>query len=390
MEQDSKIKKPGLSGLFFIFLRLGATAFGGLAVIEYFRKVAVKQKRWLDEDSFNYGIAISQALPGPPTAKMATYIGLRAGGALGAVVVMVSYILPTFVVMVVLSYLYVRERNIHLITEVFNGLQVVILAIVVDAIFSLGKSLARTFREILLAVIAGSLFMLQVNPMLVVLMAALLGVLIYDREPFQNLKVIPAKDRYPYKAAALLILIATSGFGLLYFLDRPLFDLSASMFRVGAFSFGGGFGAIPLMLHEVVSRYKWMDTPTLMNGIALGTITPGPIMITATFIGFWVHKFLGAFLATIAIFYPTLLLMVATVPYFDKLAGSKSFNKAVGGILCSFLGLFLSVAIQFARQVEWDYNRVLLAAVAFLAMRLRVEIIVVVLAGVLISVFIFR
>jgi chromate transporter len=140
----------------------------------------------------------------------------------------------------------------------------------------------------------------------------------------------------------------------------------------------------------VVDKYHWMDTQTLMNGIALGTITPGPILITATFIGFWVHKFLGALLATIAIFYPTLLLMVATVPYFDKLTGSKYFNKAIGGILCSFLGLFLSVAVTFARQVDWDYNRVLLALAAFLAMRLKVEIILVVLAGILISVFIFQ
>jgi chromate transporter len=390
MEEEAQINRPGLFELFLLFLRVGAVAFGGLAVIEYFRKVAVERKRWMDEDTFNYGIAISQALPGPPTAKVATYVGLRARGPMGAGVALVSYLLPTFSLMLVLSWFYMREHNLKLMTEAFDGLQVVILAIVVDAIFSLGRSLVKTYREVAIAVASALLFMASVNPMMVILVAALLGALIYEREPFRNLQGATRKEGYPYRAAAALLIFAVAGFALLYFLDRKLFDISAAMFRVGAFCFGGGFGAIPLMLHEVVSKYKWMDTPTLMNGIALGTITPGPILITATFIGFWVRGFLGALLATIAIFYPTLLMMVATVPYFDKLAGSKYFNKAIGGVLCSFLGLFLSVAVTFSTQVHWDYNRVLLAAAAFLALRLKVDIMIVVLAGVVVSVLVFR
>jgi chromate transporter len=390
MDQESQANKPSLPGLFLMFLRLGATAFGGLAVIEYFRKVAVRQKHWMDDETFNYGIAIAQALPGPPTAKMATYVGLRARGPLGAVMVLTSYILPTFVLMVVLSYFYGREKDLKLMTEVFDGLSVVILAIVLDAIFSLGKSTIKDWREVAIAIAAGVLFTLSLHPVLVIIVAALLGMLIYNRDSFPNLRSASGTDRAPYLPAVLLLAGAAIGFGILYVFDRPLMSLCLSMFRVGAFCFGGGFGAIPLIYHDVVDKYHWMDTQTLMNGIALGTITPGPILITATFIGFWVHKFLGALLATIAIFYPTLLLMVATVPYFDKLTGSKYFNKAIGGILCSFLGLFLSVAVTFARQVDWDYNRVLLALAAFLAMRLKVEIILVVLAGILISVFIFQ
>lgn len=383
------MKRPSLAGLFLTFLRLGATAFGGLAVIEYFRKVVGGGKNWIDDRSFNYGVAISQALPGPPTAKMATYIGLRAAGPLGATVVLVSYVLPTFVLMLLLSAFYGRAYQSRVAESIFSGLQVCILAIVVDAIFAFGKSMTRTFREIIIALIAGGLFMLKLHPILVILLSGLLGALIYDREPFRDLKMGSTQERYPLTAVILLIAVLILGMAAMFFLDRKLFPLGLSMFRIGLFSFGGGFGAIPLMFHEVVYKYQWMDTPTLLNGIALGQITPGPISITATFIGYKVAGLWGACVSTIAIFYPTLLLTVAVVPYFDRLTGSKFFNKAIGGVLCSFAGLFLSVAIQIGRQISWDTNHALLAAAAFLALRLKLDIIWVVLAGLVISIFAF-
>jgi len=375
--------------LSLVFLRLGATAFGGLAIIEYFHRVAVKQKRWLDEDSFNYGVAVSQAIPGPPTAKVAAYIGLRTRGVIGAALVLTAYILPTFLLMLILSVLYEWESGSRVTAAVFSGLQVVIAAIIVDTIFSFGKSLTRTAREIAIAIVAAVLFALKLHPIAVIIIAAGLGILIYDREPFKNLKPSEQKTGYPFWTAILTVLLPALSFALLFFLDRKLFTLSAVMFRIGLFSFGGGFGAIPLMLHEVIQVHSWMDAKTLMNGIALGQITPGPISITATFIGYIVDKMPGAFLATISIFYPTLMLMVVAVPYFDKLTGSKHFNKAVGGVLCSFVGLFLWVAVSFGLNIKWDLGHILLGVAAFLAMRLKIEVIWVVLAGVVISVLIF-
>ena len=382
-------RRPPSLELFLLFLRLGATAFGGMAIIEYFRRFAVKRKGWLDDESFNYGIAISQAIPGPPTAKVAAYVGLRARGVSGAIIVLTAYILPTFVLMLVFSYFYSREQDLKIIATIFNGLQVIILAIVVDAIFTFGKSFTRSLREILIALIAAALFMVPLHPIYVILISAAVGMLIYNRLPFAGLADKALKMNISRSTIAALVLLPLAGFLLLYFFDRPLFALSAVMFRVGFFSFGGGFGAIPLLLHEVVIKYHWMTEKTLMDGIALGTITPGPIIITATFIGFRVASWAGAFAATVAVFYPTLLFMVVTMPYFDRLTGSKYFNKAIGGILCSFLGMFLWVVYSFASKISWDWKHALLAAAAFLAMRLKIEIVLVVLAGVGISLWLF-
>ena len=383
------MQRPSMAGLFLTFLRLGATAFGGLAVIEYFRKVLGRQKHWIDDRSFNYGVAISQALPGPPTAKMATYIGLRAAGPLGASLALVSYVLPTFVLMLLLSAFYGRADHLRSAGAIFSGLQVCILAIVVDATFAFGIPLARRFRELVIALAAAVLFMLKLHPILVIVLSGLLGGLIYDREPFRELNTGSSRGRYPAKAVALLLTFLFLCMAAMFLLDRKLFTLALSMLRIGFFSFGGGFGAIPLMFHEVVYKYQWLDTPTLLNGIALGQITPGPISITATFIGYKVAGFSGACVSTIAIFYPTLLLTVSAVPYFDRLTGSRLFNKAVGGVLCSFAGLFLSVAVQIGRQISWDMNHALLGLAALLALRLKLDIIWVVLAGLVISILIF-
>jgi len=386
---EQRVPTPGLLELFVTFLGLGATAFGGLAVIEYFRRATSLRRRWIDEPTFNYGVAISQAIPGPPTAKMATYIGLRARGPAGAAAVIISYIIPTFVLMVALSALYERVYQAHVTRAIFQGLQVVILAVVVDAIFRIGKTSTRTWRQALIALISAGLFLTRLNPIFVILAATAIGLLIYDQEPFKDIRLGPTGSRYPYRAVIALVTIPILALAALFIIDRRLFTLSASMFRIGLFSFGGGFGAIPLMFHDAVEKYKWLDAPTLLNGIALGQITPGPISITATFIGYKVAGYAGATAATIAIFYPTLLLTVAVVPYFDKLTGSKYFNKAVGGILCSFVGLFLSVAYRFATQVHWNLTTILLASAAFLAMRINIEIIFVVIAGAIISILIF-
>jgi len=161
------------------------------------------------------------------------------------------------------------------------------------------------------------------------------------------------------------------------------------MARIDLFAFGGGFAALPLMFHEVVDVHSWMDSTTFINGLALGQVTPGPIVITATFVGYLTYGFWGGVVATIAIFIPSFLFVVGTVPYYDRLQGSQLYKKMFQGILFSFVGLLLSVTLKLALAVPWSWFLGLLAAGAFLSLLLGAEILWVVIAGVAISIVMF-
>jgi chromate transporter len=161
------------------------------------------------------------------------------------------------------------------------------------------------------------------------------------------------------------------------------------MARIDLFAFGGGFAALPLMFHDVVEVHAWLDSTTFMNGLALGQVTPGPIVITATFVGFLAYGFWGGVIATIAIFIPSFLFVIGTVPYYDWLRSSQLYQKMFQGILFSFVGLLLSVTVKLALAVPWSWFPGFLAAGAFLSLLLGAEILWVVIAGVGIALVIF-
>jgi chromate transporter len=188
----------------------------------------------------------------------------------------------------------------------------------------------------------------------------------------------------------LIALVALVGLIALLLTHRRLFDLSGLMLRVDALAFGGGFASVPVMLHEVVGVNHWMSTRAFMDGIAMGQVTPGPIVITATFVGYQVAGLVGATLATVAVFLPSFLILTFVVPHFDRMKANRYFQRAMRGILASFVGLLLAVTIKFALAVPWSPASVLLAGAAFVALMLKVEVPWVVVPGALVSVLLFR
>jgi chromate transporter len=143
------------------------------------------------------------------------------------------------------------------------------------------------------------------------------------------------------------------------------------------------------MFHEIVEVRNWMDSQTFMNGIVLGQITPGPIVITATYVGYLLSGLFGGVVATFSVFFPSFMLVVALSPYFDRLRTSQQFKKIISGVLCSFVGLLLTVTIRFGLNVHWDLSHSLLASGALIALLLKVDVLWVVIAGTIISVILF-
>ncbi len=167
----------------------------------------------------------------------------------------------------------------------------------------------------------------------------------------------------------------------LFWWDRLLFGLATLMLKADLFAFGGGFASIPVMLHEVVDVRHWMAGATFMDGIALGQVTPGPIVITATFVGYQIAGLLGAIVGTAAMFLPSFVLVLITVPHFDRVQRSLWVRRALRGSLAAFVGLLLVVVIHFAGAISWGIPSLVLVGAAFAALWFKVDVLWVVLVG---------
>jgi chromate transporter len=379
---------PSLHTLFIAFLRLGITAFGGPAMVAYIRKMAVERNKWLDDDSFRAGVALCQVVPGATAMQMAAYVGLKVHGVSGAVSSFVGFGLPACLLMMTLSALYAKAHTLPMAISAFNGLQAIIVAIVANATLTFGRSSLKNLRDVIIAAAGAGVFGLGVNPIAVILLTAFLGLLLNHGEPQRQTKNALDNGTDQRSSVWLAVFIAVLWFALLYLTNRKLFDLATIMARIDLFAFGGGFASVPLMYHEIVSVRSWLDGPTFMNGIVLGQATPGPIVITATFVGYLLYGFLGGLVATISVFLPSFLIVVGLAPHIGKLRASPHFNKAISGILCSFVGLLLTVTIDFALKIPWDLPRILLTSAAFLALLLKIDLLWIVSVGVSVSLLI--
>jgi chromate transporter len=383
--------QPSIARLFTSFLRLGVTAFGGPAMIAYIRRMAVEQKNWLDPDTFSDGVALCQAIPGATSMQTAAYVGLKTRGITGAAASFIGFSLPAFFLMMIFAALYTSTHNLPIVISAFSGLQAIIVAVIANAAVSFGKTTLKTWKSLLIAGFAAALFGLNVNPIFVILLAAAGGLLLAhpERTPRQDWTA-SAQGQSHIKPLLLILSVAAIGLLVLFFYDRTLFGLATLLLRIDLFAFGGGFASVPLIFHEIVEARHWMDAPTLMNGIILGQVTPGPIVITATFIGYLLAGPLGGVVSTLSIFLPSFVILVGIAPHFDRLRISPSFNKAIQGILGSFVGLLFTVTVRFALDCHWNLPKMALASIALVALLLRVDILWVVIFGTIISVLLFR
>jgi chromate transporter len=381
--------KPAIGKLFFSFLRLGVTAFGGPAMVAYIREISVARYKWLDEETFKDGVVLCQSIPGATAMQTAAYVGLRARGISGALASYIGFGLPAFMLMLILASLYAGYHATSGMVPLFEGLHVVVVAIVAHATFSFGKSIVKHSQEAFIAISASFLFWAGVSPFPVIIGAAITGVFL-----LRQVGLMPplspqgsTENGLPIRQLALFLLLLIAGLLALFVIDRKLFQLAVLMLRIDLFAFGGGFASLPLMLHEVVNVKGWMDQKTFMDGIALGQITPGPIVITATFIGYVISGMAGAFVATAAIFTPSFLVLVITMPVFDRLKSSVYFVGATRGIFASFVGLLFFVTLTFALAVPWDSIRIIMGLAALGALVRGVDILYVVLISAVISIF---
>ncbi|GAB6183299.1 chromate efflux transporter [Thermodesulfovibrio hydrogeniphilus] len=373
--------------LFLSFLKLGLTAFGGPAMVAYIKELAVDKKGWLDKKTFQEGVALAQAIPGATAVQVAGYVGLKKAGILGGLASFSAFALPAFILMLILSALYAKTHSTQEAIAIFTGLQVIVVAIVANAFISFTRPIIKSKGEIFIAFLAFVLFLIKINPFLIIVVCAFVSQIIFkDKSTELSNETKP----FALKGLTFLFVLVILGLIILYFLDKTLFNLSITMMKIDLFAFGGGYASLPLMLHEFVERLDWIDGKTFMDGIALGQVTPGPIVITATFVGYLMKGFVGATVATVSVFAPSFLILSLATELSEKIKHSKLFLRAKKGLLASFSGLLLFALFKFIQSVDWSLIKIAIAVVCFIALYGKINILYVVTVGSLLSFLIFR
>jgi len=375
-----------LVSIFYHFLRLGLTSFGGPAMVAYIRELVVDKKRWLDNETFKEGVALAQAVPGATAMQVAAFVGFKTRGILGGILSYSGFALPAFILMLILSVLYEKTHSTQIAMSIFKGLQVVVIAIVANVTLSFAKPIIKSVGEIFIALLAFAFFVLKFNPFFIIIICFFISQLIFRQRTFPKQN---SSKQFNLKGFFIVFMIfIIFNFSFLFF-DKILFDLALTMIKIDLFAFGGGYVSLPLMLHEFVYRLNWIDQKTFMDGVALGQITPGPIVITATFIGYLLKGFVGAVVATLAIFTPSFLIMMFASEMSEKIRNSKFFARAQRGLIASFTGLLLFVTIKFAEDIDWSIIKIAMAITCFVSLYMKINIFYVVIGGVLVSLIIF-
>jgi chromate transporter len=380
-----------LSLLFKRFLKLGATAYGGPAIAGHMKKTIVKDLAWLKEPEFMQGIALCQLIPGATFVQMSAYIGYRLRGLAGALACMAGFVLPAFTLMVILSAIYFRFGDLWLVQSLFKGLAPIIVAIILAALISFGKPMVKDWKAISIVVLAFVGFLFHLSIVLVFLISGALALLM-RLEVAGKASPSPSpssqrKGNSPWLLVVAAIIIAA--FLICYFLNEPLFHLSLIMAKVGALAFGGGFTTVGLIQLDVVDRFHWVSTKEFLDGIVMGQVTPGPIVITATFLGYKLAGFLGAAMATLAIFSSDFFILSLLIPYHDRLRRLKEVRIMEQGILAAFVGMLGLVLYNFSRTTFVDIPTVLFAAGAFIALLKKVDLAYILAAGAIASILLF-
>ncbi|MGE0304984.1 MAG: chromate efflux transporter [Acidimicrobiia bacterium] len=378
LEPSAEARQPAFR-VFRVFFRLGASSFGGPAMVPYIRRRVVNQLGWVNDTEFREGLALCQVVPGATTMQLAGWIGLQTGSVANAGAAFVAFGLPAVTLMVALAAGYQHWGQTVIVTAVFAGLQAVIVAILANATVLFARSSIRASRHVAVAAGVAVMFALDINPALVIVAAAATAVLFGPNNP--TTQPDPRLSRRSHLPALLgLLAVAAAGVVILAVTAPGLADLGLLMGRIDLFAFGGGFGSLPLMYHEVLARH-WMTPPTFLDGVALGQITPGPIVITATFVGYIVHGLPGALVATIGVFLPSFVIVVAASQYVSRLRQHRRFDAVVSALSSAFVGLLAVTTARFAIAVPWDAPRIVLATTALVALLGGVDILWIVLTA---------
>jgi chromate transporter len=343
---ETAVKRGPLSELLLYFLRLGLLGFGGpVALVGQMERELVADRGWLSKEQMREAIAICQSLPGPLAIQVGIYISYLRGGFWGAWIGGWAFIFPNFVIVAGLGALYVYFGDLKPITGIFYGVSPAVIALILHSCYRLAKlgmedklQWAIAFACLVITVI------LQAEVALLFIGAGLLGIVYYGNIFRQKPPpVVLQVAALPALALAPAASTSTLGKLLLFFL------------KAGSLTFGSGLVIVPFLQQGVVQQYGWMDERQFLIAVAVGMISPGPVVITATFVGYLVAGFWGSLVATIGIFFPSFIFILVAAPLLARHGTNPNVQGFVRGAYAAAIGTILGACILLGRIAIGDW-----------------------------------
>lgn len=355
-----------LKQLALYFLKLGYAGFGGpVALVNYMHRDLVEDKKWISEDEYKEGLALSQLAPGPMASQLSIYLGYVHYGILGATLCGVLFVLPSFFMVVLLGIAYKLYGGISWMQAVFYGVGAAVIGIIAMSSYkltlkSIGKINLESFQKNWLL----WLFYLVGILITVITQTESLLLFIATGLTYMIVKSPPDWIRKPKIIPSFFVSIV----GFWTYNMGTLGKIAWFFTKAGAFVFGSGLAIVPFLHSGVVTEYHWLNEKEFVDAVAVAMITPGPVVITVAFIGYLVNGFVGACVAALATFLPCYLFTIVFAPYFKKYGNNKSIKAFVDGITASVIGSLVGAVIIIGTRSITDVTTALLAIASVLVL----------------------
>lgn len=365
-EQKAQLStKPKLSELALVFAKLGAIAFGGPAAhVAQIELEVVQNRRWLSREKLLDLLSISNLIPGPNSTELVIHVGLEQAGILGAIVAGASFIIPAMLLVWGLAIVYVQYQTIPAVGWLLYGVKPVIIAIIAQALWKLGRSGLKNATTWSAGILVLALYFLGVNEVALMIGAGIAVTLVRNLNFLKNPKSLPSIlfpfSFFPFPLSAVATEIA----------PKPWTAVFLSFLKIGSVLYGSGYVLLAFVQQEFVDRNHWLTSQQLLDAIAIGQFTPGPVLTTATFIGYLLAGNLGAIAATIGIFLPAFILVPLINPFVSKLRKSPWTAGFLDGVNAASIGLMAAVAWELGRGTLIDIWTIAVA-IASLAILLK-------------------
>ncbi len=337
-----------------LFLKLGVTAFGGPAAhIAMMEDEVVTRRSWMTRERFLDLIGATNLIPGPNSTEMALHIGFVRGGIVGLVVAGISFILPAALITLGCAWVYDRFQTVPQAEALLYGIKPAVIAVILSAVWRLGKTAAKGPFLIGIGFLVMVLVLFGINEIIALLGGGIVGILWQLGSRLGKGKTLLGFAWFPSSQLALAVTTASSS-------SVTLPSLGLFFLKIGCVLFGSGYILVAYLQGGLVEQYQWLTQQQLLDAVAIGQFTPGPVLTTATFIGYVLAGPSGALVATLGIFGPSFLFVLATNPLIPRLRQSAVAGAFLDAVNASAIGLMTAVTIELARYtlIDWEAKQI--------------------------------
>ena len=356
-----KMNSPSYSlrQLTLYFLKLGAIGFGGpVALVGYMHRDLVEKRKWISEEDYREGLALSQLAPGPLAAQLAIYIGYVHYRIIGATIAGIAFVIPSFIIVLLIGFFYVKAGGLPWMQALFYGIGAAVIGIIAVSSYKLSKkSLGKDILLWIIALVLAVMTYITEKEIIWLILAGGLIVWLYRRRT----KIRISSNNiflFPF------LLQATND----VMVSGKLAQLAWFFIKAGAFVFGSGLAIVPFLYGGVVKEYAWLNEQQFLDAVAVAMITPGPVVITVGFIGYLIAGIPGACVAALATFLPCYLFTVIPAPYFKKYGKHPGIKAIVDGVTAAAIGAIIGAVFVLGKRQLSDMISVVIAALTIIVL----------------------